>query len=175
MLQILEGFDLSNTSYAHADQFLDCTFAHFPQAMFAGSIISLTSNSIYVHNALFDNIQTLVISQKRSGSVFIRDSIARKVGATALHHLEDFAGNAAALELADLDPAATGTAALAELDHEHKTAGGSDGLPSSATDLPNGFLVAQGGSVEIFNCTFIDSKAAKGLIQATDDQDILID
>ena len=53
------------------------TFAHFSQAMFAGSIISLMSNSIYVHNALFDNIQTLVIGQKRSGAVFVRESIAR--------------------------------------------------------------------------------------------------
>ena len=77
MHQILEGFELSNTSYARSDQLLNCTFAHFPQAMFAGSIISLMSNSIYVHNALFDNIQTLVIGQKRSGAVFVRESIAR--------------------------------------------------------------------------------------------------
>ena len=104
----------------------------------------------------------------------MRNSIAQGIGATSLHHLEDFTSNAEVLnpedmKLAGLGLAATGAAALAELDHEHFALGGSNSLPRSVTDLPNGFLVAQGGSAEIFNCTFIDSKATKGLIQVTDD------
>jgi len=31
-------------------------------------------------------------------------------------------------------------------------------------DVPTGFLMAQQGSTEVFNCSFMESKAARGLI-----------
>jgi len=82
--------------------------------MFAKAVIWTTRSALYIDNALFDDVQTLVINQQQASQVFIRNSIIHDVGTRALYPAADPTGLARELGLGkglasvDLAPASAG-------------------------------------------------------------------
>lgn len=154
---IFTDFKMGNKTLAASNQFINCSFIDFPMTLYAQSVLSFAKNKVFMSNIKFQNIQTRVIDSQIKTQLIIEDSDISEIGTHIMYHLEDVAANSFLAHFKNI--------LISKSDARYAT---------PKQELPNGFLKAFEGNVEIKNSTFRHCMSKKGLIIATDDQRILI-